>query len=131
MGGNEGAGVNTKGSKRIGTAEGLGEEMRQKRDMGFPWTLLIMAMVVFHSDMSGSSKNITSGFYLSDVLKQPSFKSVLWLYLQGEVGLYLHNFSILKFLSNYCPDWVLQEWDYFILTQHWLTTGLVILALKR
>lgn len=80
MGGNEGTGVknNTEKSKKMSHAEGLrkneGDEMRKEK-WGCTDTAYI-ATVVFHSDLSGWSKNIHSGSYRC-AFKQQAIKSVL------------------------------------------------------
>ena len=51
--------------------------MRRKQRNGGCMDTADTAVVVFHSDSSGSSQNINSGFYLSDVLKQAAFKSMV------------------------------------------------------
>lgn len=66
-------------SERMSCAEGLrqkneGDEMRKEK-RGCTNTADI-AMVVFHSDLSGWSKNIHSGSYLC-AFKQPAIKNAL------------------------------------------------------
>lgn len=100
VGANEGAGGWTKGraEQENWLCRGLGSRWR-RWDRKEKWGCMDtadMAVVVFHSDLSGSSENINSGFYLSDVLKQPAFKSSVWSLLRGEVGLHSesHSFNI-------------------------------------
>lgn len=66
-------------SNRIASAESLGADEGDKTEKrnGVAWTQLIWPWLFSISDLSEMSKNINSGFYLSDVLKPPVFKRVV------------------------------------------------------
>lgn len=66
-------------SNRIGCAESSGADEgdeTEKRN-GVAWTQLIWPWLFSVSELYETSKNINSGFYLSDVLKPPVFKRVV------------------------------------------------------